>query len=80
MRNLVNQLLKMGKSPQQIEQILYMRNPNLRVLSNQIKQSGLNPIDFAVQYAKQNNIPINKEMLANDYNQMLNLVKGNNSY
>lgn len=71
----INELLKFGSNPQQVEQMLMMRNPNLKILANQIKQSGLNPIDFAVQYANQHNIPVNKDILTNNYNQMLNLVK-----
>ena len=50
--NIMNDLMSLGNNPQQIEQILFSQYPNLRILSNQMHQSGLSPIQFVIQYAK----------------------------
>lgn len=56
------QMLNMGGNPQQIIQNMVNKNPQmqqqLNILNNQIQQSGLSPQQFAMQYAKQNNINI----------------------
>lgn len=70
-RNMMN----LGRDPRQIEQLLYARNPRLQAISNQIKESGKSPIEFAMQYAKQNNIPLQQNTLINYYNQMMNMTK-----
>lgn len=57
--NLVNFILHTvtnGQNPQQIIQQLIQQNPQSQVLLNQMQQSGMNPKDFVMQYAKQNNI------------------------
>ena len=56
--NIFQQMLSMGTNPQQIKQVLFNKNPQLRILENQILQSGLSPIDFVFQYAQQNNIQV----------------------
>ena len=55
----LNQMLGMGNTPQQIFQNLINNNPQMQVVFNQMQQSGLSPRDYALQYAKQNNININ---------------------
>ena len=67
-------MLSMGNDPRIIEQMIYQQNPQLRVLANQMKQSGLTPIQFAVQYAKQNNIPIQENYLFNMCQQMQSMT------
>lgn len=73
-RNIFQNMISMGTNPKQIEQILFAQNPQLRILSNQIRQSGLTPLQFAFQYAKQNNIPIDKDFLTQQYNSMVNII------
>lgn len=64
------QMLSMGNNPQQIEQMILQQNPRLQVVYNQMKQSGMSPMDFVMQYARQNN------MNTNLINQMANQMKG----
>ena len=64
------QMLTMGNNPKQIEQKILQQNPQLQVIANQMKQSGLAPMDFVKQYAIQNN------MNPNMINQMANQMRG----
>lgn len=64
------QMLSMGNNPQQIEQMILQQNPQLQVFMNQMRQSGMRPLDFVMQYAQQNNI--NPAMI----NQMANQMRG----
>lgn len=66
--------LNMGNNPQQIAQMIISQNPNLQAVLNHMQQSGMNPLQFAMQYAKQNNININEQYLNNMYQQMLNMI------
>lgn len=68
------QFMSMGKDPKQIEQMIYQRNPQMLVLANQMKESGLNPIQFAMQYAKQNNMPIQENTLLSMCQQMQSMT------
>ena len=72
--NIFQQMVSMGTNPMQIKQMILNNNPQLRVLENQISQSGMNPIDFAFQYAKQNNIPIEQNSMMSLINQMKNMI------
>ena len=67
---LFQQMLSMGNNPQQIEQMILQQNPQLQVISNQMKQSGMSPLDFVMQYARQNNV--NPNLI----NQMANQMRG----
>lgn len=64
------QFMSMGKNPKQIEEMIYQQNPQLRIIANQMKQSGMTPVQFAMQYAKQNNMPIQENYLLNMCQQM----------
>lgn len=75
--DLFKQFMSMGKDPKQIEQMIYKQNPQLLALSNQIKESGLTPIQFAMQLAKQNNIPIQENALLNMCQQMQKMTPKN---
>ena len=66
------QFLSMGPNPQMIQQALFQQNPQMQVIYNQMIQSGLSPVQFVMQYAKQNNIDPN--MINNMYNQMMGMV------
>ena len=66
--------ITMGKDPKQIEEMIYQQNPQLRVLANQMKQSGLTPVEFVMQYAKQNNIPIQENSVHSMCQQMQSMT------
>ena len=72
--DLFKQFMTMGKDPKQIEQMIYKQNPQLLALSNQMKESGLTPIQFAMQLAKQNNIPIQENALLSMCQQMQSMT------
>ena len=54
------QMLSMSNNPNQVVQMLAQRNPNLQAILNPMQQSGMTPQQFAMQYARQNNIDINQ--------------------
>ena len=56
--NIIFQMMNMGNNPQQIIQQMANQNPQVSVLLNQAQQSGMTIQQFALQYAKQNNINI----------------------
>jgi ABC-type proline/glycine betaine transport system substrate-binding protein len=56
--NMLMQMLSMGNNPQQIIQNLAAQNPQVQAVFNQMQQSGMTPQQYAMQYAKQNNINI----------------------
>ena len=66
--------MTMGKDPKQIEEMIYQQNPQLRVLANQMRQSGLTPVEFVMQYAKQNNIPIQENSVHSMCQQMQSMT------
>lgn len=72
--DLFKQFMAMGKDPKQIEQMIYKQNPQMLALANQMKESGLTPIQFAMQLAKQNNIPIQENALLNMCQQMQSMT------
>mgnify|MGYP003293805009 CR=1 FL=1 len=72
--DLFKQFMTMGKDPKQIEQMIYKQNPQMLALANQMKESGLSPIQFAMQLAKQNNIPIQENALLNMCQQMQSMT------
>ena len=61
--NIFKNMLAMGSDPVQVEKMILAQNPQLLAISNQLKESGLTPIQFVMQYAKQNNIPIQENAL-----------------
>ena len=58
MLNNLMQLISGGMNPQQIIQNITQQNPQVQVLLNQARQSGMTPQQYAMQFAKQNNINI----------------------
>lgn len=72
--NIFQSMLSMGNDPRKIQEMILNQNPNLRALANQMKQSGLNPMQFVLQYAKQNNIPIQENYLLNMCQQMQSMT------
>ena len=77
--DLFKQFMTMGKDPKQIEQMIYKQNPQMLALANQMKESGLSPIQFAMQLAKQNNMPIQENALLNMCQQMQSMTPSNNN-
>lgn len=66
--------MSMGTNPQQIQNMIFQQNPQLRVIANQMKQSGLSPVQFVMQYAKQNNLPIQENNLLTMCQQMQSMT------
>lgn len=66
--------MTMGKDPKQIEEMIYQKNPQLRVLSNQMRQSGLSPVEYVMQLAKQNNMPLQENSVQSMFQQMQNMT------
>lgn len=64
---MLTQMLMMGNNPQQAMQNLMQRNPQFQAMVNQVHSSGMSMKDYALNYAKQNNIDINPliNMLSN---------------
>lgn len=64
---MLTQMLMMGNNPQQAMQNLMQRNPQFQAMVNQVRSSGMSMKDYALNYAKQNNIDINPliNMLSN---------------
>lgn len=55
MNQLLNNILQMlNYNPNQLIQ----QNPQAQILFNQMRQSGMSPRDFTIQYARQNNIDL----------------------
>lgn len=62
------QMLSMSNNPNQVVQMLAQQNPNVQAILNQMQQSGMTPQQFAMQYARQNNIDITQ--VANAFRKM----------
>ena len=73
--DLFKNIMSLGKDPQKIQEILFQRNPNLRAIYTQMLQSKMAPVEFVIQYAKQNNIPLQKNSVLNYYQQMVDMTK-----
>lgn len=52
---LIQQMMSMGKNPQQIVENFVRQNPQANQLLKSIQNSGLSPQQYLDQYAKQNN-------------------------
>lgn len=70
----LQELLKMGSTPQQISQTLIQRNPQMQVFLNQIQQSGMTPEQFVMQIARQLGISIDPQSLQQTMNQLRSMV------
>lgn len=65
MFNLI-QMLQSGQNPQALVNQMMNNNPNFRMMMNQVQSSGMSTKDYAMNYARQNNI---------DINPMINMLK-----
>lgn len=70
--NQFRQILTMGNDPNLLQKMILQNNPQLQIIANQMQQSKLTPTQFIMQMAKQNNIPINEQMV----NQLMNSLQG----
>lgn len=66
-------LLKLGNNPEQIQNVLFSKYPNLKQTYEQISKSGMSPIDYAISKAMERNIDVNPAI-----QQMMNMI--NNRY
>ena len=57
--NNIMQMLLSGQTPNQIMQNIIRSNPQAQVILNQMQQSGMNPQQYVMQLARQNNVNIN---------------------
>ena len=51
---MIMQMLMSGNNPNQLVQQLMQNNPQMAAVANQMKQSGMPPVQFLQRYAKQN--------------------------
>ena len=72
--NIFRDFMALGNNPKQVEQLIFQKYPQMQVVANQMRQSGLTPVDFVMQYAKQNNIPINQNNVVGMYQQLKNMT------
>lgn len=56
--NNIANMLHMTNNPNQIIEQMIRTNPQANILLNQMKNSGMTPQQYVMQYAKQNNINI----------------------
>lgn len=68
--NIFKSFMTLGSNPQQIQNLLLQQNPQLKILLTQMKQSNLSPIQFVMQYARQNNIQVDENSLLTMCQQM----------
>lgn len=73
--DLFKNFLSMGKNPMEIREIIFNQNPNLRAIYTQMEQSGMTPVDFVMQLARQSNMPIQQNAVNQYYQQMINMTK-----
>ena len=52
------QMVMGGQNPDYIMNQMLQQNPQLQIMLNQARQSGMSPLDYTLQYAKHNNINI----------------------
>ena len=70
--NQFRQLLTMGSDPNALIKMILQSNPQLQIIANQMQQSKMTPTQYIMQMARQNNVPINEQMI----NQMMNSLMG----
>ena len=56
--NFVLQAMSGNANPQQVINQMIQQNPQVQPFINQMQQSGMNPKDFVLQFARQNNIDL----------------------
>ena len=55
-KSIIGTLQKQGLTPESAEQILFMANPKLKQIKEQMNNSGLSPQEFLMKTAKDNNV------------------------
>ncbi len=56
--NFLMQIMNSGNNPQQIIDGMIKQNPQIQVVLNQMKSSGMQPKDYVMQLAKQQGVDI----------------------
>ncbi len=59
MQQMLMQAMSGQGNPQQIVEQIASQNPQARAMLNQMRQSGMSPQQFTMQYAKQHGIDLN---------------------
>ncbi len=62
MMQILAQISRGGANPQQIIQQMIANNPQAKIVLNQMRQSGMSPKEFTMQYAKQNSIDLQSQI------------------
>jgi DNA polymerase III delta subunit len=70
--NQFRQILTMGSDPNALINMILQSNPQLQIIANQMQQSKMTPTQYILQMARQNNVPINEQMI----NQLMNSLMG----
>ena len=70
--NQFRQILTMGSDPNVLINMILQSNPQLQIIANQMQQSKMTPTQYILQMARQNNMPINEQMI----NQLMNSLMG----
>ena len=70
--NQFRQILTMGSDPNTLINMILQSNPQLQIIANQMQQSKMTPTQYILQMARQNNMPINEQMI----NQLMNSLMG----
>lgn len=70
--NQFRQILTMGSDPNALINMILQSNPQLQIIANQMQQSKMTPTQYILQMARQNNMPINEQMI----NQLMNSLMG----
>lgn len=73
MKSVLVAVKKEGISPQVAEQFLCAVSPQIRQLKQMMDQSGMTPMQFMKEIAKQNNIP--QEQIMGTYNDLMSAVQ-----
>ena len=53
----------MGSDPNALIKMILQSNPQLQIIANQMQQSKMTPTQYILQMARQNNVPINEQMI-----------------
>ena len=68
--DMFKQMMNMGSNPEQIINLITTQNPQLANVFNEIKKSGLPPLEYAKKMALQRNINVNPMI-----EQMMNITR-----
>lgn len=73
LKSVVGEVRKAGFSPQIAEQFLCAASPQFKQLKQMFDQSGMTPVQFVKEMAKQNNY--SQDQAVNTYNELMSAVQ-----